>query len=177
MTDAADPTRTEVVDAVDCVTRLGLEAHGEGGFFRQTYESASSVATDGGERPLMNSIYYLLTAASPVGALHRNKSDIIHFHHFGGPATYLVIGPDGDVTETVLGADYDTGQVPSLTVKAGSWKTSNILSAGATDCLISEAVAPGFRYEDQDMATLAGIAAEHPDLLEQFRSYIAADRA
>lgn len=162
-----------MTEPVDLIERLALEAHAEGGFFRQTYESAADVTTPNGARPLMNSIYYLLTAASPVGALHRNTSDIMHFHHLGGPVTYLLVDPDGAVSEVVLGNDYSAGELPSFTVPAGTWKTSNILADGAVDCLISEAVAPGFRYQDQDMATLEGFAADHPELLDRFRPFIA----
>ena len=157
---------------MDLVSRLGLEPNLEGGFYRQTYESATTVMTEAGERPLMNSIYYLLTAASPVGHLHRNRSAITHFHHLGGPATYLLVSGDGELSEVVLGADLRAGQVPSFTVPGGWWKASHVLAPAATDCLISEAVAPGFRYDDHEMATLDGIARSHPLLLDALRPYL-----
>jgi predicted cupin superfamily sugar epimerase len=157
------------------VDRLRLAPNLEGGFYRQTYESAAGVETIGGRRPLMNSIFYLLTAESPIGALHRNRSDITHFHHLGGPATYLLVAADGEVTLIVLGSDYTSGQVPSFTAPGGCWKTSNILAPDATDCLISEVVAPGFRYDDHEMATLDRFALEHPGLVERFRPYIASE--
>ncbi len=49
-----------------------------------------------------------------------------------------------------------------------------MLDADSTDCLISEAVTPGFRYDDHEMATVDGIAAAHPALLDRLRPYIAA---
>ncbi len=159
---------------VDFQARLGLEANIEGGFYRQTYESAGEVVTTGGMRPVMNSIFYLLTAKSPIGALHRNRSVIAHFHHAGGPATYLLVAPDGEVTEVVLGRDYLAGQVPSFSAPGDRWKTSWIEGPdGAGACLISEAVVPGFRYDDHEMATLEGFAKEHPTLVDRFRPYIA----
>lgn len=161
----------------DLVARLGLEPNLEGGFYRQTYESRGVVLTDAGERPLMNSIYYLLTAASPVGHLHLNRSAITHFHHLGGPATYLLVSPAGELVEVILGADLAAGQVPSFTAPGGWWKTSHILATGATDCLISEAVTPGFRYDDHEMATAEGFGAQHPHLLEQLRPFILTDLA
>jgi hypothetical protein len=146
----------------------------EGGFFRQTYESAGDVVTVAGVRPMMNSIFYLLTAESPLGALHRNRSVIAHFHHAGAPARYLLVMPDGEVTEVVLGSDYLAGQVPAFSAPGDCWKTSWIEGThGAGACLISEAVVPGFRYDDHEMATLEGFAREHPALVERFRPYIA----
>ena len=59
---------------------LGLEPHDEGGYFRQLYESEQTVATEAGERPLMNTIFYLLTEDSPIGYLHRNRSAITQAH-------------------------------------------------------------------------------------------------
>jgi predicted cupin superfamily sugar epimerase len=159
---------------VDWVQRLSLEANLEGGYYRQTFESSSTVVTDFGERPLFNTIYYLLTARSPVGHLHRNRSDITHLHHRGGPATYALVSPAGELAEVVLGPDLDAGQVVSFTAPGGWWKTSHVLAPGATDCLISEVVAPGFRYDDHEMASVAGIAAAHPQLLARLRPFILA---
>jgi uncharacterized protein len=153
---------------------LALEPNMEGGYFRQTYESSSDVYTMAGVRPLMNSIFYLLTADSPLGALHRNRSVIAHFHHAGDPATYLLVTPDGEVAQVVLGRDYLAGQVPAFSTPGDCWKTSWIATPGDTGaCLISEAVVPGFRYDDHEMATLEGFASEHPNLVDRFRPYIA----
>jgi len=172
--DTADARAPSVAieAATDWVGRLGLEPNLEGGYYRQTFETSSTVTTAVGERPLLNTIYYLLTTGSPVGHLHRNRSDITHLHHHGGPASYLVVSPAGELREVVLGPDLDAGQVVSFTAPGGWWKTSHVLAPGATDCLISEVVAPGFRYEDHEMASVAGIAAVHPELLDRLRPFI-----
>jgi len=163
--------------------RLGLEPNPEGGWYRQTYESTAEVQTDRGPRPLLNTIYYLLTAASPIGHLHRNRSAITHFHHDGGPATYLMVDPEGRLHEVVLGPDLAAGHVVSFTAPGGWWKASHVLAPGATDCLISEAVSPGFRYDDHEMATIDGVEAElartipgpgsaSAEVLERLRPYV-----
>jgi len=174
--DRTDPTPPSIATEpdVDWVGRLGLEPNLEGGYYRQTFESSSTVATAAGERPLLNTIYYLLTAGSPVGHLHRNRSDITHLHHHGGPATYLLVSPAGELREVVLGPDLDAGQVVSFTAPGGWWKTSHVLAPGATACLISEVVAPGFRYEDHEMASVTGVAAAHAELLDRLRPFILA---
>jgi len=158
--DTGDDVVTAVATApdIDWVQGLGLEPNLEGGYYRQTFESSSTVATAAGERPLM----------------HRNRSDITHLHHHGGPATYLLVSPAGELAEIVVGSDLDAGQVVSFTAPGGWWKTSHVLAPGATDCLISEVVAPGFRYDDHEMASVAGIAAAHPELLGRLRPFILA---
>jgi hypothetical protein len=153
------------------VDRLGLTAHDEGGFFAQGYRSAATVATPAGERHLMDTIYYLLTSDSPLGCLHRNRSDITHFLHLGGPVTYLTVAPTGELTEVVMGSDLARGEMLKMTVPGGHWKTS-FLAPGVGECLVSEAVVPAFDYADRELATVEAIAAEHPRLLERLRPYI-----
>ena len=153
------------------IEQLGLIPHDEGGWFRQGFKSALTVDTDAGERHLMDTIYYLLTSESPLGRLHRNRSDITHFLHLGGPVTYLTVSPEGELSEIVMGSDLDAGQVLKLTVPGGWWKAS-YLADGVEECLVSEAVAPAFAYEDRELATVAGIADEHPALLGELRSFI-----
>ena len=48
---------------------LDLEGHIEGGFYRRTYEATNTslVPTETGERFSMTSIFYLLSAESPIG--------------------------------------------------------------------------------------------------------------
>jgi predicted cupin superfamily sugar epimerase len=153
------------------VAQLGLIAHDEGGWFAQGWRAAATVRTAAGERHLMDTIYYLLTSQSPLGCLHRNRSDITHFLHLGGPVTYLTVSPEGELTEVVMGTDLAAGQVLKMTVPGGWWKTS-FLAPGVAECLISEAVVPAFDYADRELATVAGIEAEHPRLLERLRPYI-----
>ena len=136
----------------EIIQYLDLEAHVEGGYFRQTYKAPNSklISTPSGERVTMTSIYYLLTHAAPIGHFHKNQSDIMHYFHAGDPITYYLIFPCGRLEEHILGANITLGHKLQLAVPGGVWKASTI----ATDCneqgygLIGEAVAPGFEYED-----------------------------
>jgi hypothetical protein len=122
----------------------------------------------------LNTIYYLLTRDSPIGYLHRNRSAITHFHHLGGPSHYLLVSPHGETREVLLGPAPHAGHVVMFTAPGGWWKTSR-LPPGVDECLISEAVAPGFRFEDHEMATFGKLAAElgdHRELLAGLRTWI-----
>ncbi len=153
------------------IEQLGLVEHDEGGWFRQGFKSPLTVQTPAGERALMDTILYLLTRASALGVLHRNRSDITHFLHLGGPVTYLTVSPEGQLSQVVMGFDLDAGQVLKMTVPGGHWKTS-FLAPGIDECLVSEAVSPAFDPDDRELATLAVVAEEHPGLLERLRPYI-----
>ena len=140
---------------------LDLAPHPEGGSFRETWGAADRVATPRGERPLANTIYYLLDAASPVGHLHWNASPITHLFHAGAPIRYLLIDPQGALHERVLGPDPAAGHALAFTCPGGWWKAST-LPPGAPYGLISEVVAPGFDYADQELARAADLPRRFP---------------
>lgn len=135
----------------ELIAMLNLLPHPkEGGYFRRTYESNKSVNTSGGQRMLLTSIYYMLTDDSPIGYLHRNQSDIIHYYHLGSPCRYWLVSPDGELEEYVLGPNLDQGEQLQLVVKGGYWKGSALVKGEYS--LLSEAVAPGFDFADNELA-------------------------
>jgi predicted cupin superfamily sugar epimerase len=154
------------------IKSLELEPHVEGGYFRRTYLSDLSATLTYGERRLVSSIYYLLTDDSPIGHLHRNRSDILHYFQGGSPLHYLIIHPDGRLDQQVLGFDLAQGQQLQLLVKGGCWKASELESGEFG--LISEVVSPGFEYADMEMATRALIQRLYPQLLGRLAKYIKA---
>ncbi|MDJ0381796.1 cupin domain-containing protein [Streptomyces sp. G-G2] len=147
---------------------LGLEPHIEGGYFRQYYESAGTLETGRGTRPLANTIHYLLDRDSPIGYLHLNNAHITHFLNAGGPIHYQLLSPDGVVHEVVMGEDAGAGQVLVFTCPGGWWKASR-LPEGVSHGLISEIVAPGFDYRDQSVARADDLARQFPGAVERLR--------
>ncbi len=159
------------MDAEDLAKQLGLEAHAEGGYFRRTFQAdhRDPIETERGERFTMTSIYYMLTADAPVGHWHLNQSDILHFYHLGSPITYYLIHPDGRLDRVIMGPDPSQGHRLQLVVRGGTWKASH-LEEGEYG-LISEAVSPGFDYEDMTMGERAKLLSrfpEHAEVIERF---------
>lgn len=134
--------------AAELVEHLQLSKHVEGGYFRRLYEGQKQHE---GHHD-MTAIYYLLTGDSPVDRWHINKSDIFHSHIRGGSLHYYVIHPDGHLQHSVLGQRIEQGEVLTLVVPGGTWKAV-LLEEGQEYGLITEAVTPGFQYEDMKMAT------------------------
>lgn len=162
----------------DLIKHLNLTPHQEGGYFRQTYKSEKTIDNNqhASKRSLMTSIYYLLTSASPLGRFHLNQSDITHYFHLGAPLTYVLIYPDGQLKEITMGTDVLAGQVMQMTVEGGVWKASklhqnNDYSFG----LIGEAVAPGFEYEDMQLAQFDRLLAQFPQHETLIRQHIPRD--
>ncbi len=153
------------------IETLGLESHVEGGYFRRTFQADHREKIDlgDGERFTLTSIYYLLTEDAPIGHWHLNRSDIIHYYHLGSPVHYYLIHPDGKLESAVLGPDLAAGQQLQLVVRGGTWKASH-LPAGEYG-LISEAVAPGFEYEDMTLGKRESLLELFPQHADVIRAY------
>lgn len=147
-----------------------MEPHIEGGYFSRTYSSELKTSRHSKPRCLLSSIFYLLTDDSPIGYLHKNKSDIIHYFHGGSPLRYIIIHPDGKLESQVLGADLDQGQQLQLIVRGGCWKATELVSGEFG--LISEAVSPSFDYEDMELAEQKIIKHQFPQLWDQIAKYV-----
>ena len=157
------------------VELLGLEPHPEGGYFRRTYTS-NTIAPIGlkqANQPTLTCIYYLLTSDSPIGHLHVNQSDIVHFFHGGSPITYTLVSPKGELETVTLGADVKAGQKLQLTVRGGYWKTSQLMEGDYG--LISEAVSPGVVFQDMAFVSKADIASRFPTLGESLNRFVKAN--
>jgi len=158
------------------IQALALDPHVEGGYFRRTYTSPVTVApvdsapvetapvdTDSG-KAAMSSIFYLLTEDSPVGHLHRNRSDILHFWQAGDPLRYTLLSPEGELRTVIVGPNVVAGQQLQLLVPGGTWKASALMAehSSAGYGLISEAVCPGFDFADHSMADAEQIKRRYP---------------
>ncbi|TAN67541.1 MAG: cupin domain-containing protein [Methylobacter sp.] len=154
------------------IKKLSLMPHIEGGYFSRTYSSdlKTELSPDSKPRCLLSSIFYMLTDDSPIGYLHKNKSDIIHYFHGGSPLSYLIVHPDGNLERKVLGLDLDRGQQLQLIVRGGCWKATE-LETGEFG-LISEAVSPGFEYDDMELAKEELIKNRFPHLWDQVSKYV-----
>ncbi len=125
---------------------LDLEAHPEGGWYRQTWVSPETVALpDGRVRPTATLIYFLLPAGES-SAWHRVASDEIWLAHTGSVAVELGgVGAAPEASDVLeVGPANPQGLVP-----AGVWQRTLPSEA---DALVSCLVSPGFDFADFELA-------------------------
>jgi predicted cupin superfamily sugar epimerase len=146
--------------AADWISRLNLQPHPEGGYYKEVFRSEQYVnrAGNDAQRHACTSIYYLLESKDYSG-FHRIKSDEIWYFHKGEPLNIHVITADGEHRLLEL-SDSSTGHL-SLVVSAGLWFAAEIPSKeGYT--LVSCAVAPGFEFTEFEMADKKELLKIHP---------------
>ena len=153
-------------DAKYWIEKLRLEAHPEGGYFRQTYRSEVSIAREAlpagfaGARAASTAIYFLLEGEN-FSAFHRLRSDEVWHFYAGEPLVVHVIEPEGKCSRILLGRDLEAGQVLQAVVRAGCWFASHVADWNSF-AVVGCTVAPGFEFEDFEMGKRAELTARYP---------------
>ncbi|HKU26357.1 MAG TPA: cupin domain-containing protein [Candidatus Sulfotelmatobacter sp.] len=153
-------------DAEYWIEKLHLERHPEGGYFRQTYRADMEIAREAlpagftGPRSVSTGIYFLLQAGD-FSAFHRLRSDEMWHFYSGSRLLVHVIDASGDYTTICLGDDPDKGELFQAVVKAGRWFGSEIREQSGYS-LVGCTVAPGFDFDDFQMAKRAQLVREYP---------------
>jgi len=149
------------------IKKLGLEAHPEGGFYKEAYRSDEEIPAKAlpprfkGNRCFSTAIYYLL-GEGDFSAFHKILSDETWHFYAGKPLQLLVIKPNGELQEIKLGID-ESQQRPQFTVKTGDWFAAK--STGAYT-LCGCTVAPGFDFNDFEMGDALQLKNEFPQHVE-----------
>ena len=171
-------------DAQYWIEKLRLEPHPEGGYFRQTYRSElviphEAVPGFGGARVASTAIYFLLQDKNFSG-LHRLRSDELWHFYAGSPLLVQVIDPGGSHSSISLGNDAEAGQNFQAVVRAGCWFGAEVAqnphfsqNQGEVGhppwALVGCTVAPGFEFEDFEMARRAELIARYPQHADLIR--------
>ncbi|MDR9441840.1 MAG: cupin domain-containing protein [Schleiferiaceae bacterium] len=150
----------------DLVAHFQLQPHPEGGYFRETYRSETTLPAEqlsgdhSGPRNLSTCIYFLLTAGN-FSAFHRIQQDEgWHFYH-GAPLLLHIITPEGHYQKHHIGTDFRAGQVPQYVVPGGCWFAAEVTTARAYS-FIGCTVAPGFHFDDFELARRQELQAAFP---------------
>jgi predicted cupin superfamily sugar epimerase len=130
----------------DVVSRLGLEPHPEGGWFRETWRGEPG--PDG--RSVGTSIYFAVSSDSP-SRLHRvDAAELFHWYA-GDPVEQLVVTVDGSADVRRIGAALAADERPQALVPPGAWQGLRV-SGPAGWALLGCTVSPGFEFAGFELA-------------------------
>jgi uncharacterized protein len=189
----------QLVNAKYWIEKLGLRVHPEGGYFRQTYKSELRITPEASGRiqpavkgtaktgqPGLHSsraaatgIYFLLEGKN-FSALHRLRSDEMWHFYAGSPLVVHVLDAEGEYSSILLGGDPEAGQVFQAIVRAGCWFGAELAQdppfspdprevEHRSYALVGCTVAPGFEFEDFELARREELEAKYPGQKEMIQ--------
>lgn len=154
-------------EEIDKLVQLhDLLPHPEGGYYKELYRSKGTISAQelapefNGVRNYCTSIYFLLTSANFSG-FHRIKQDEVWHYYNGSPLTVHVIDADGVYTAHQVGFNLEQNLSPQLVVPAGCWFASSV-DATESYAFVGCTVAPGFDFEDFELADRESLIKEYP---------------
>lgn len=154
------------MEAKALITRLGLQPHPEGGYYRETYRAEGMIPHSvlspnfGGDRNFSTAIYFLLEKGD-YSAFHRIQSDEVWHFYQGGTLLIHIIAPDGTYTCARMGSHHMDAEGFQFVVRAGCWFASEP-APGTEFTLVGCTVAPGFDFAEFTMAEKGSLLALFP---------------
>jgi hypothetical protein len=153
--------------AADWVRLLDLQAHPEGGHFREIYRSADRIPAGvfpgrfSGPRSVSTSIYFCLGPGERSN-LHRLRADEI-WHFYAGTGLDIHCFFE-DLTHRVikLGRNFEGGEVFQAVIPGGCWFGAE--GAGPQDwALFGCTVAPGFDFAEFELGRRDDLQTRFPN--------------
>ncbi|WP_456405437.1 cupin domain-containing protein [Caldithrix abyssi] len=162
------------------INRLNLIPHPEGGFYSEVYRSDEFIPLSALNKRyskahrMGTSIYFLLPGDS-FSAFHRLKSDELWHFYTGHTVILYLLYPDGQLEKKLLGPDIESGEQFQVLIPYGVWFAAQVHNGVASDpfcyALVGCTVAPGFEFEDFELARRDDLLSqfpEHEDIILRF---------
>lgn len=155
--------------AQQIIDELGLQAHPEGGFYKEVYRSDSNVhsMTVAAQRSALTCIYFLLIKGQ-CSRFHQVRHDEVWNFYLGDPLKLIDIDIDTDVNNTdaqeIILGNYDKHIISQYVIKAHHWQAAEPMGEYA---LVGCSVAPGFDFNDFSFLSptqTATMQQNHPKL-------------
>lgn len=167
------PTYAQLAIRDHLIEQLGLQAHPEGGFYRETYRADDAVECIGrnGKRAASTAIYYLLCGEA-FSAWHRIRSDELWHFYAGDPIDIHVLDQQGQLFKHSLGNPLENVHCAfQALVSGGDWFAAERSADVNGFSLVGCTVAPGFEFSEFELADSAMLLLHYPqasDLIQRF---------
>jgi predicted cupin superfamily sugar epimerase len=132
------------MEADEIIRLLGLQAHPEGGHYREMFRDTAGGASG---RAHSTAIYFLLRA-DEVSRWHRVDAVEV-WHWYAGAPLLLTVADASGRRDVRLGADLGAGERPQAVVPAYAWQQAQSLGAWT---LVGCTVAPAFEFAGSEIA-------------------------
>lgn len=157
------------MSTAEIITKLNLTPHPEGGFYRETYRCSDQLDNKSGkQRNISTSIYYLLENENK-SHFHRIQSDELWYFHQGKPIEIVCIINDR-IELILLGNNVTDEEIPQVCIPKNTWFAARVKGQSGFG-LVSCSVAPGFDFEDFEMAKRNDLIKMYPNLSETIMEF------
>ena len=147
------------------VNFYNLEAHPEGGYYKEVYRSNLTTQNkDNQDRSILTSIFFLLTDKNSSN-FHSIESDELWYYHSGSGFTVHCLSPEGHYYTIKIGPDFEAGEVFQAVVPKGTIFGSTVERENSYS-LVGCAVAPGFDFSDFKLYSRIELLNKYPDYSE-----------
>ena len=155
------------------INKLKLEAHPEGGYFREIYRSEEEINQGSlpdrynGKRNLSTSIYFLLKE-NGRSLFHKLKSDEIWHFYSGSALTVYIIEENARLDRLILGSNFESDEQFQIIIRKNQWFGA-VINDKKSYSLIGCTVTPGFDFNDfeiGDRSNLLKLYPEHRNIIE-----------
>jgi predicted cupin superfamily sugar epimerase len=148
--------------AIELINNLKLQPHPEGGYYKETYRSKETTTNkNGNQRNVCTAIYFLLEN-NEKSHFHRIQSDELWFFHLGQSLEIIYI-LENEIKTISLGNNMHDGDVLFCKIPANTWFGCKVkLNQGFS--LVSCTVAPGFDFNDFELAKRENMIQDFPNL-------------
>lgn len=149
------------------IKQFNLQKHPEGGWYNQTYKSKELIPVTAlpqrfkGDRAYSTAIFFLLEQGN-FSAFHKIKSDECWHFYSGDPLHIYVIDQAGKLNTILLGNNFEKRQYFQYIVPANCWFASRP-APGSDYCFVGCTVAPGFEFDDFEMANGEELSLLYPN--------------
>ena len=126
------------------IDKLALEAHPEGGSFREIHRGSERVQTSRGVRSAITAIYYLLER-NEISRWHVVQADEIWHFYEGSPLELLGYDPAKRALVRYVLGNTTLGHERVAVIRSGVWQAARSLGDFS---LVGCSVGPGFEFED-----------------------------
>ena len=153
--------------AKEYITKLQLNRHPEGGYYKEIYRAEEIILPDHlpdrykSSRALSTSIYFLLEG-NQVSRFHRLKSDELWHFYDGSTLIIYSIDENEELNKIKLGKNISEGELFQLQIKHNVWFGAELIDKSSF-ALIGCTVAPGFEFEDFEMGKRDGLVKQYPE--------------
>ena len=157
------------------IEKLHLIKHPEGGYFKEIYRSEENIELDAlpdryeSSRCFSTSIYYLLVE-DQISCFHKLQSDEIWHFYKGAPIIIHCLDTLNGYMKIKLGNKIENDIFPEHTIKRGLWFAAEVEDKNSFS-LIGCTVAPGFEFEDFELAKqkeLIKLFPQQKELIKKF---------